>query len=128
MSDDIFTAVDLFDDEDFLFHVKAGEKLFNQGDKPDNVYVLKSGTANVVIDGRVVERAARGTILGEMALIDPEPRAASVVATSDCSFFVIAAEHFEALIQKRPHFATLVMRVLVKRIRAANKITSQTSQ
>lgn len=122
MSDDIFSAVELFDDEDFAFRVKAGDTLFKQGDAPDNVYVMKSGTASVVIDGRVVETALRGTILGEMALIDPEPRAASVVANSDSEFFVIAAEHFEALIQKRPHFATLVMRMLVRRIRAANKI------
>ena len=128
MTDDNFSVLDLFDDQDFLVHVKAGERLFNQGDIPDNVFVLKSGTANVLVDGRVVERSTSGTILGEMALIDQEPRAGSVVATTDCLFYVIGPDHFEGLIQKRPQFATLVMRVLVKRIRAADKIGSEITQ
>ena len=122
MREDTFTAVDLFDDQDYLYHLNAGETLFNQGDQPDNVYVLKSGTADVVINGRVVEQASRGTILGEMALIDLEPRAASVIATSDCAFYVIGPDHFEGLVQKCPKFATLVMRVLVRRVRAADNL------
>lgn len=128
MTNSTFTVLDLFDEQDFLIHVKAGDLLFKQGDAPDNVYVLKSGTANVLVDGRVVEKATRGTILGEMALIDHEPRAASVLATSDCDFYVIGQDHFEALIQVRPQFATFVMRVLVKRIRAADRIGSEIIQ
>lgn len=128
MTNHDFTVLDLFDDQDFLVQVKAGHKLFSQGDRPDNVYVLKSGTAHVVVDGRLVEVASRGTILGEMALIDHEPRAGSVLAISDCEFFVIGPDHFEGLIQKRPQFATYVMRVLVRRIRAADRIGSEISQ
>lgn len=122
MCEDIFSAIDLFDDQDYLFHLRAGETLFNKGDPPDNVYVLNSGTADVLINGHVVEKAARGTILGEMALIDQEPRAASVIATSDCTFHVISPDHFEGLIKEYPKFATLVMRVLVKRVRAVDKL------
>ena len=100
----------------------AGSTLFSEGDSGDSMYVLMSGTADVMLRGKVVETATSGAILGEMAIIDNSPRAASVIARDDCSFIAINAERFNDLTREVPNFAVHVMRAMADRLRRVDRM------
>lgn len=102
--------------------VPAGEVLFKEGDRPEFMYVLMSGTAEIIIRNRVLETAEAGAIVGEMAMIDESPRSATVVAKTDCKFLPIERERFNFFVQKKPEFARHVMRVLVDRLRRTDAL------
>ena len=56
---------------------RPGEVIFREGDKGNEMYVVRSGEVDIELDGKVLETLARGGIFGEMALIDGSPRAAT---------------------------------------------------
>lgn len=97
----------------------AGAIVFNQGDPGDLLYVVKSGTVTLSANGRVLETVGGGSIFGEMALIDREPRSAEAVAESDCVLVGIDKRRFWFLVQETPYFAEIVMRVMADRLRRA---------
>lgn len=108
----------LFHHETDLLAVPAGEALFREGDAlNDTMYVLMSGAAEIRVHGKVVETAAPGALLGEMAMIDEGVRSATVVAVSDCKMATITRQRFTFLVQQTPNFALNVMRVIASRLR-----------
>jgi len=108
----------LFQHETGLLEVPAGLPLFKSGqDLNSTMYVLMAGTAEIQVNGKVVETAERGAILGEMAMIDQGVRSATVLAKTDCKFVVIGRKRFDFLVQQTPNFALAVMKVIANRLR-----------
>ena len=108
----------LFHHEADLLALTAGEALFSEGDAlNDTMYVLMSGTAEIRVNGKVMETATPGVLLGEMAMIDEGTRSATVVAVTDCKLAMISRQRFNFLVQQTPNFALGVMRVIANRLR-----------
>lgn len=108
----------LFQHETDLMEVPAGQALFKEGDDLNStMYVLMAGNAEVRVNGRVVETAAPGAVLGEMAMIDQGVRSATVIAKTSCKFVVIGRKRFDFLVQNTPNFALAVMKVVAERLR-----------
>lgn len=114
---------DLFRNDPKLVRVAAGQQLFAQGDAGQVMYVLIAGEAHVVRDQVVVEQLENGSIVGELALIDGSPRAASVMCDTECRFAVIDEHRFHFLLDETPYFALEVMRKLARRLRDAQEAT-----
>jgi len=114
--------VELFRHQVDLQTIPAGQVLFKEGDPGNFMYVLMSGTAEIIVRGRVMETAVAGAIVGEMAIIDELARSATVVAKSDCRFLPIERERFNFLVQQKPEFALHVMRVLADRLRRTDAV------
>ncbi|MEO8331501.1 MAG: cyclic nucleotide-binding domain-containing protein [Gallionella sp.] len=114
--------VDLFRHQIDLQTVPAGQALFREGEPGKFMYVLISGTADILIRDRVMEKAVPGTLVGEMAIIDDESRSATVMTTSDCKFLPIERERFNFLVRQEPEFALHVMQVLAARLRRTDDI------
>ncbi len=55
-----------------------------------------------------------------MALIDNSPRSATAIASTDVILIPISEKQFLFLVSETPFFALMVMRVLARRLRAAN--------
>jgi CRP-like cAMP-binding protein len=108
---------ELFRHETDLEVLSAGQTLFREGEPGQLMYVLMSGTAEILVNGRVVEFAEAGAIIGEMAMIDEGLRSATVVAKRDCKFLPIDRKRFNFLVQQTPNFAQHVMRVIADRLR-----------
>lgn len=74
--------------------VPSGATVFAQGDPGDRYYVIESGEVDVVRDGRVVASLGRGEGFGEIALMRPTGRMATVVARSDLRLQAMASDRF----------------------------------
>ena len=112
----------LFRNDPRTVAVRAGAPLFRQGDPADLMYVLTRGDARIVIGEREVERLRAGDIVGEMALIDHEPRSATVEAVTDCEFVCVDGKRFKFLVTETPGFALGVMSTMARRLRNADKL------
>ena len=74
--------------------VAADHVVFNQGDIGDRYYVIESGEADVVGDGRVVATLGPGEGFGEIALLRSSRRTATVVAKSDLQLQALGSDRF----------------------------------
>lgn len=115
---------ELFANNPNIIHIEAGKLLFAEGEEGNLMFVLTDGKAEVIVNNRVVETLQHGNIVGEMGLVSPGPRSASVVALSDCEFVAVDEKRFQYLVQQTPFFAMQVMRVLAERLRAANQLVA----
>lgn len=107
----------LFRDSPRMMVVPAGVKLFSEGDAADLMYVLTTGQARILVGQHEVEQLEPGSIVGEMALIDQQPRSATVEAITDCEFACVDEKRFQFLVTETPGFALGVMKVLANRLR-----------
>jgi CRP-like cAMP-binding protein len=110
---------ELFSNAPEFVKVAAGQPLFREGDEGHMMYVLTIGSADVIIKNRRVDTLLPGNVVGEMGLVSPGPRSATVIATSDCEFVAVDEKRFNYLVQHVPFFALKVMRVLAERLRAS---------
>lgn len=117
---------ELFSHNPTIIQVPAGQTLFSAGEEGHLMFVLSKGTADVMVNGQVVESLQHGSIVGEMGIVSPGPRSATVVATSDCEFVAVDEKRFQFLVQQTPFFATQVMRVMAERLRAVNQLVGAT--
>jgi CRP/FNR family transcriptional regulator, cyclic AMP receptor protein len=111
------SIIDLLPGDARMKPLPAGEVIFAQGDHGDFMYVVAQGTAQILVEGKVVETIGVGGIVGEMALIDSEPRSATAITKTECVLIPLDEERFAELVARRPEFALQVMRVLAHRLR-----------
>lgn len=111
------SAIQLLRNEKDVIQIPAGETIFNEGDAGDAMYVVLEGTVEIVHKDRVIEKVEAGSIFGEMALIDDQPRSASAVAGTNLQIARVNQQRFEFLVQYSPFFAVEVMRIMARRLR-----------
>src|SRR5208283_2036050 len=98
----------------------AGQFIFQKGDTGQTMYIVTEGEVKI-LDGEIIlEVGGPGTMVGELALIDDEPRSASVVAKTDCLAVPVDRKRFQYMAQETPFFALAVMKVLADRLRHKN--------
>jgi CRP/FNR family cyclic AMP-dependent transcriptional regulator len=99
---------------------KAGDVIFRRGDPAHELFIVQSGEVEIRLGNRVLETLPQYSIFGEMALIDSAPRSATAIASSDAKLVPVSEKQFLFLISNTPYFALNVMRVMARRLRAAN--------
>ena len=114
---------ELFRQETDTVKLAPGDFLFREGDKRDRMYVLLEGEMEIRLGDYELETAKAGALVGEMALIDNNPRTATVVAKTASRLAPIDQRRFHFLVQQHPHFATHVMKTLTSRLRHMNEVT-----
>lgn len=95
----------------------AGETVFLEDDMGDSLYVVLTGTVNVITYGQPLEDVGPGGMFGEIALIDDGTRSASAMAATDTETLRINRAAFLDLVRDQPTFALDVMRTLATRLR-----------
>lgn len=100
--------------------------ILNEGDLGDSLFAITQGRVKVFIgddDGReiILKILGPGNFFGELALIDKQPRSASVAALENTTLTVLSHHAFQECLSRAPRIATTVMTALAKRLRDADR-------
>jgi CRP/FNR family transcriptional regulator, cyclic AMP receptor protein len=106
----------------------AGTAIFEKGDKGEEMYVVKEGEVDIVIDDFHFETVRPNGIFGELSLIDQEKRIASAIARTDCTLQAIDKRRFLFLVQETPLFAIQVMKTMADRLRRVDLLIAESDQ
>jgi CRP/FNR family cyclic AMP-dependent transcriptional regulator len=105
---------------------KAGETILSQDDDGDTAFLIVSGSVEVTIGtgkgARTVGILKTGEVFGEMSLIEPGPRTATVKALTDTECVVTSYEQFATSMRDNPEAALEFMKTLVRRLRHMNEL------
>ncbi len=112
------TESDLFELMQFFEYrqVPSGETLWHSGDSSDYVAFIVSGKLQVKKDTEfkgkqvVVGIYSTGTIVGELGLMENEPRSVSAVAIEDSVLVCLSRENFETLIDQHPELGVKLLK------------------
>ncbi len=109
------------------YTLKKGQVLFKEGSFSDAAFIIESGKVEISVNNNSGEKTVVGIlkdndIVGEMGLIDGNPRSATVTALSDVKIKEITREQFETLSKTNPNALMPILKVLSKRLRDTLKM------
>jgi CRP-like cAMP-binding protein len=107
-------------------HYEAGEIIFCEGDIGDALYLIWAGHLAVVkgpvSDPTEVYIRTPGEVVGEMAILENEPRWASLVALDSVRVLRIGQAAFLALLQSQPALSLNLLSAMSARLRAVHSL------
>jgi CRP/FNR family cyclic AMP-dependent transcriptional regulator len=106
--------------------LRTREVLFHAGDQGDGCYLVRSGVVKASViarDGqeRLLAILGPGSLIGELALIDDEPRSATISALKDASLMHLTKGAFFRIADANPHVYRQALRLLAQRLRGTNE-------
>lgn len=113
-------------------NVSMGERLFNQGDPGDALYIIVDGTARIIMtDGESEQQVGESgvnDVIGELALLSNEPRAASVEAATDLAVLRLKRDVFTTMLQSNAEISYQILQVVVSRFADTNRKLASLAQ
>ena len=115
-------------------HVEAGDVVVREGDNAREMYVVIGGELEVVKEARAgdvrVALFGPGDWFGEMAIVDPQPRSATVRAVAPTMLLQVTGEDVDRLLYRRDvkSYALFIMNIareLSRRLRVADGLVAQ---
>ena len=114
---------------------RAGEVVVKEGNQDRSLFLIAQGTASVKIGVAGPNRSRRlatfspGTVFGEVALLDKQPRSATVTADEDLVCYELSEDGFQALTSRHPRIAIhLLMNLGAELSRRLRRSTATVSQ
>lgn len=114
-------------------HAKKGDFVIKEGDEGDTLYIMKEGSVQILKrtleneEYTIVNLASTKNMcffFGELALLDNDKRSATIIANTDCDFYILKRKDFETLGDKQPTIGLKITReiskILAGRLRKAN--------
>lgn len=100
--------------------------LMTEGDAGESMYVIQSGTVKVFVsdeDGKelVLYEQGSGAVIGDIALLDDEPRSASVSTLEKTTALMIGKSSFIQCLKESPEMSLGIIRSLTQRLRQATE-------
>jgi signal transduction histidine kinase len=107
----------------------ANHVLCHEGAYEDVLYVIADGKALIsqkTLEGEeahILRVAERGDVVGEMALIQSAPRAATIRTITECTVLEMEKEDFDTILSRSPRMAMDIVRIALDRLRANDQRT-----
>ena len=98
--------------------VAAGDVVMGLGEPGDTLFVVADGSLRAHAGDRTLVTIGPGSVIGELAVLDPAPRAASVTAEEDSLLLVLSKDDFDLVMTDHPELSEGVIRYLVRFVRA----------
>jgi CRP/FNR family transcriptional regulator, cyclic AMP receptor protein len=128
---DIFASLSDADHQDLMAVARkrtfrAGEVICHRDDPGQVLYIIKEGKVKISLispDGQEISLVVfgPGDCVGELALLDGEPRSADVIALERVECYTLQRSDFHKTVMKNPTIAIHVLEVLSRRLRRMNK-------
>lgn len=101
---------------------RANEEILRQGDEGTSLIIVLDGVVRVSMvtpNGReiILDYAEAGGVLGEIAVLDGEPRTASAIAMWPGKLLRLSRSSFEGFIERHPKVAIRLLREMARRLR-----------
>jgi CRP-like cAMP-binding protein len=113
-------------------YLPAGKVLFDMGDEGDELFIVESGQVAIYAPNhenpgqeKPIRIFRSGGILGEMALIDRQPRSLSARALEASTVLVLDGQNFRYFVEEDPRMAFAVMYGLSDRIRYTTEFLNE---
>lgn len=104
--------------------VRRGVILMQDGSANGVCYLIRSGRARVMLEGRFVETLGPGDFVGEVPLPGRPPLGGIVTAESPMQLLVLSASELKVLLDRAPLIASNVIRVISDGLRDAPRLES----
>ena len=96
------------------------QPIFEEGDVGDSMFIIVDGAVRIHKGDKELAVLSKGKFVGEMALLDQEPRSASVTSTEETTLLEINGEDFYDLMASRMEIMQGIVKILTQRLREAN--------
>jgi CRP/FNR family transcriptional regulator/CRP/FNR family cyclic AMP-dependent transcriptional regulator len=106
---------------------EAGQVIVHEDDdSPQTFFIIASGSVQVTVitsEGKtaILATLKRGEFFGEMAILDGEPRSASVVAAQKCVLLMLYRKPFLDILEKFPKLTIRMLVEMSRRLRHTNR-------
>ena len=97
-----------------------GAVLCREGDVGRECFIVRDGEATVTIGGDQIATIGPGGVVGELALLDGEPRVATVTAATDMRLVVLSRPEFNKVLADIPSVSRGILESVGARLRAAD--------
>jgi CRP-like cAMP-binding protein len=106
---------------------EANTQIFAEGDYGDSLFIVVNGNVKIHKGDLELVTLGKGSCLGEMALLDDEPRSADATVTEEDSIlFKIEQEGFYEVMGSQSDIMEGIIKLLTGRLRDANeKLTAK---
>jgi CRP-like cAMP-binding protein len=111
--DQLETLARSFKDRTF----RAGGNVTTEGQSGVGFFVIEDGSATVSVGGEQRRTLSPGDYFGELALIDDQPRSATIVADTDLKCWGLTSWEFRPLVESNAPIAWAMLQTLAKRLR-----------
>ncbi len=105
---------------------KAGEILFQTGEKGTEMFVVRSGSIRITVSSRGKEKTlavlGAGEFVGEMSILTDQPRSATAVVEEDADLLVVGVRVLEEMIVHNTEIALRLIRKLARRLESADAL------
>lgn len=91
--------------------------IINKGDKGTQLFILLNGEVQVYTDDRVLANLGPGSCIGELSIIDEEPRSANVKTLEKTKILSINRNDFLLTLKENPAISINIMQVITNRLR-----------
>ena len=98
--------------------VPDGHTIFRKGDEATSMYLVVEGRVRVHDDGVELDERGPRSVFGELALLDAEPRSASVETVDPCILIRLDQEPFYELMSDRPEVLRRMLSGVIGTLRA----------
>jgi len=99
-------------------NVTTGDLICQKGDPGNCMYILADGRVRVHDDERTLAILGKGDVFGEMAVLGPEPRSASVSAMEPTRLLLLERDAFYRLVGSRVEVMRGIIHLLARHLRA----------
>lgn len=104
---------------------EPGADLMVEGDPGDSMYLLIAGRVHVIIGGEHIATLGERECVGEMTILDSEPRSATVRCVEAVAALKIEREDFYDLMNEVGDIALGMIKVLTRRLRELTRARSE---
>jgi predicted nucleotide-binding protein len=112
-------------DEVDLVEVNPGDALITQGSYENDIFMILAGKADIVVNGRVVNRRQPNDHVGEMAVVEPlQKRTATVIITEAGVVARLAEPVFAKFAGQYPEMYRSIARELAHRLEQRNALVN----
>jgi len=115
--EELATIAEIAEEQPFA----AGEPVLAEGELGDALYLVVEGAVRVHRGEKQLAQLGVRDVFGEMAMLDPEPRSASVTVVKDAVLLKIGRDDFRDVLQERPEIGMGIIQVLSRRLRGSGR-------